>query len=859
MCFGVFCVFTRGDLASKEGAMVFNMLKGIRRLMLTTGLLCGVGLFLCAVDVKAYTYTGTVSISSVYSTGKEVVVKLHDDTLGEEFDGSISIYDNKNTSSPITIDCSSDKKPFDSDGNVSITFSKQKMYEVRKTYPTDYYIKNASLNGGGNPGTNAYSEKLDDLIKVTAQSASTTPYKSISGASYNIYLDGSDTVLGSGNPATAYVYPNEDYKITADFSNSSYYYMSTSESSTAPSWADSTWVTPSAGFARGSSSDIVENIYYLPKIREIKLNDNSYKLYVSSSLSETIELSTTSDFEVTTTDNNPDSASIAIKNMVQLEGSEVKASTDNKFTFKYSGLVPGEKTIQLVQSRTISGEEAPKSGLVNVKIYPQATGLLAYDNKKGDLFDPAKDWFYYIKGEVDSDSLTFKLAPEGADNGLLASEYKLVVDSISGALTSSDLDVNITNPTTSGDFAKLTITPRTNATHTGEGLITVKEVANKLPSIGIRVSIIEQIKVDSDKTKNAIRDAKKNFITVGKTMSIEDLIKKYAKNSNGDSLDSSSITVSKIEIASGSDYLSKDGTRISGKKAGNATIDVYLSGNTSSTPDVKGLEIEVNPNKTEAKYDADARTLKITAPEKIYYALDDSDNIRDVSSVKVILENSNGDNLADKTFDFSSSSSSSHTREYTVSASDIENLVATAASNGKFNSDSTSVKFKVIPRGKKQSGDDTVDAKEELQGKSDITTVYRLTASGTNFGTSYAYGLNGQTVKLTASPNSGYTFEKWSDGNTSNPREIKVSSSGTKTFTAIAKQSVNPTNGSTANGVNGNGTGTNGDNSQLYDDVPKTAESNSAIWLIVFMVFAVMGTTYALYLQLRAATSKNDR
>ena len=118
--------------------------------------------------------------------------------------------------------------------------------------------------------------------------------------------------------------------------------------------------------------------------------------------------------------------------------------------------------------------------------------------------------------------------------------------------------------------------------------------------------------------------------------------------------------------------------------------------------------------------------------------------------------------------------------------------------------------------------------------------------------------LNGQTVKLTASPNSGYTFEKWSDGNTSNPREIKVSSSGTKTFTAIAKQSVNPTNGSTTNGgVNGNGTA--GDNSQLYDDVPKTAESNSAIWLIVFMVFAVMGTTYALYLQLRAATSKNDR
>ena len=106
------------------------------------------------------------------------------------------------------------------------------------------------------------------------------------------------------------------------------------------------------------------------------------------------------------------------------------------------------------------------------------------------------------------------------------------------------------------------------------------------------------------------------------------------------------------------------------------------------------------------------------------------------------------------------------------------------------------------------------------------------------------------TTTLTASPKSGYTFSKWSDNVANNPRSVKVSGSGTKDFTAVAKETPA---GAAAGGAAG------GDNSSLYDDVPKTAESNSAIWLIVFMVFAVMGTAYALYLQLTAASSKHGK
>ena len=65
-----------------------------------------------------------------------------------------------------------------------------------------------------------------------------------------------------------------------------------------------------------------------------------------------------------------------------------------------------------------------------------------------------------------------------------------------------------------------------------------------------------------------------------------------------------------------------------------------------------------------------------------------------------------------------------------------------------------------------------------------VKKSYTISASGAN-GTVTGGGIYeyGTTVTLTATPNSGYKFVKWSDENTSNPRTITVS--GNATYTAI--------------------------------------------------------------------------
>lgn len=66
---------------------------------------------------------------------------------------------------------------------------------------------------------------------------------------------------------------------------------------------------------------------------------------------------------------------------------------------------------------------------------------------------------------------------------------------------------------------------------------------------------------------------------------------------------------------------------------------------------------------------------------------------------------------------------------------------------------------------------------------------YTISVSGSN-GTVSGGGTYevGSSVTLTATPNSGYKFVKWSDGNTSNPRTITVS--GNATYTAVFERST---------------------------------------------------------------------
>ena len=362
---------------------------------------------------------------------------------------------------------------------------------------------------------------------------------------------------------------------------------------------------------------------------------------------------------------------------------------------------------------------------------------------------------------------------------------------------------------------------------------------------------VKIISFSKDNTIKSINKNNKNYITYNKdkgySLDIKQLVIDNAKDTSDNTV---TITKDQITSVSVGGSLCSDGIWKPSEAALNQKVSCKINGVKIEESD--GLKVSAYPMPT-ATYSSSNRTLSVKIPTKVATSYSDDNNIRQSKGFKLILEDSSGNTLyeyTDSKYQSVLSSSSESTVTYTVTASDIEGMITSAASNGKFSADTTSVKFKVIPMGYKQSStsDETIKAKDEIAGKTDAVTVYKVSASGTNFSSSAAYGLDGQTVSITATPNSGYSFKQWSDGNTSNPRQVKVSASGTRAFQAVAGDRV-------ANSTGAGGT----DNSELYDDVPKTAESNSAIWLIVFMVFAVMGTTYALYLQLKAANSKHDR
>ena len=402
------------------------------------------------------------------------------------------------------------------------------------------------------------------------------------------------------------------------------------------------------------------------------------------------------------------------------------------------------------------------------------------------------------------------------------------------------------NPATGEVTVKASSTATSGATATVT--LTLKDSFNNIISKTFDVMIIS---FDKDKTISSIKNSNKNYITYNKdkgySLDIKQLIIDNAKDSSGNSITIDKNQITEVKVGSTS---CSEGTWKPSEAALNQKVSCKINGVQISESD--GLKVSAYPMPT-ATYSSSNRTLSVKIPTKVATAYSDDNNIRQSKGFKLILEDSSGNTLyeyTDSKYQNVLSSSSESTVTYTVPAADIEGMVTSAASNGKFSADTTSVKFKVIPMGYKQSStsDETIKAKDEIAGKTDAVTVYKVSASGTNFTSSAAYGLDGQTVSITATPNSGYSFKQWSDGNTSNPRQVKVSASGTRSFQAVAGDRV-------ANSTGAGGT----DNSELYDDVPKTAESNSAIWLIVFMVFAVMGTTYALYLQLRAANSKHDR
>lgn len=860
--------------------MVFKrVLKGIGRLMLTTAVMCGVGLFLCSSEVKAAN-SPKISIERD-SANKEFKIYLIPDLTDTSKDTGEVLY---------TLDAGKNVELVNASSNSLCTINLIQS-EIKKVNTTgtgdsdpvliasisdrDFLIK---VNESGNINNLTVGSEttvkpkvyLDsDPTELNAESGKETA-KSAPIYKATMQCDPIDTSASFKDPAKApsfsyknttvgadiqYGYKEDNIEVTATPKNSfilgnyyRYYYIDGSMPTNAIDWK---WSEDTGAMSIKLSGEAGKNDYkvtYLPKINELKITDPAtgivdvkvpnatsmvpssapnvtYEIYSWLQSDESCNKNVTAyifNCDNTVIDNNT-LASLATSN--HTAGSFTVTPTLMTAGEKGSGKVKLQATLPGFDGNTIIAKEAiipvylsvPVSGF---ELKSTTVSLMAGVEQQIDI----------IKG----------ITPPGANQTL--SNYTGTVSVTSGA--------NLLE-TPTYDNASGTITLKTKSGVTS-GTATVQiELKDGATSIGKKSFEVKIISFSKDNTIKSINKNNKNYITYNKdkgySLDIKQLIIDNAKDTSDNTVKITKDQITDVSVGGSS---CSDGIWKPSEAALNQKVSCKINGVQISESD--GFKVSAYPMPT-ATYSSSNRTLSVKIPTKVATAYSDDNNIRQSKGFKLILEDSSGNTLyeyTDSKYQSVLSSSSESTVTYTVPAADIEGMVTSAASNGKFSADTTSVKFKVIPMGYKQSStsDETIKAKDEIAGKTDAVTVYKVSASGTNFTSSAAYGLDGQTVSITATPNSGYSFKQWSDGNTSNPRQVKVSASGTRSFQAVAGDRV-------ANSTGAGGT----DNSELYDDVPKTAESNSAIWLIVFMVFAVMGTTYALYLQLKAANSKHDR
>lgn len=860
--------------------MVFKrVLKGFGRLMLTTAVMCGVGLFLCSSEVKAAN-SPTISIERD-SANKEFKIYLIPDPTDKDINPGDVLYNLdigrnvelvNNSNSLCTIDLiKSEIKKVNASGtgdSTPVLIASISDSDFLTKVNESGNINNLTVGSGTTVKPKVYlqgeaNELSEESGKGTAESApiykATMVYNPIDASasfgidsfSYNNIDVGADTPYGyAGNTIEVKANPTSPYIL----GNYYRYYYSGSRPVNASEWK---WSEDTGAMSIKLSSEAGKNDYkvtYLPKINELKITDPATGIVdvkVPNATSTVPASAPKVQYEINSWLQSDETCKKDIKAYIfdtekaDIDNSTLKllktsVGTGNSFYVNTELMTAGEKgSGKVTLKATLPGSDEntiiAKEAIIPVYLSVPVSGF-ELNSTTVSLMAGVEQQIDIIKG----------ILPAGANQNL---------DNYTGSATvtsGNNLIETCTYNNTGGNKTVGTITLKTSSGVTS-GTATVKiTLTDKTTSKDLdpKTLTVKIISFDKEKTISSINKNNKNYITYNKdkgySLDINQLIIDNAKDTSD-----STVTITKDQITEVSvgGSLCSDGIWKPSEAALNKKVTCKINGTAISSD---SFTVSAYPMPT-ATYSSSNRTLSVKIPTKVATAYSDDNNIRQSKGFKLILEDSSGNTLyeyTDSKYQNVLSSSSESTVTYTVPAADIEGMITSAASNGKFSADTTSVKFKVIPMGYKQSStsDETIKAKDEIAGKTDAVTVYKVSASGTNFSSTAAYGLDGQTVSITATPNSGYSFKQWSDGNTSNPRQVKVSASGTRAFQAVAGDRV-------ANSTGAGGT----DNSELYDDVPKTAESNSAIWLIVFMVFAVMGTTYALYLQLRAANSKHDR
>lgn len=858
----------------KEGAMVFKMLKGFGRLMLTTAVLCSVGLFLCGNEVKA---DPAATTAIVKDTGSDITVQFYNK------EGS----DVKIKAVKLMIDGITDPiesgeitpHPTVTDGNTSdvlYSYSKSKLLSdyksqlvtAGKILVTDAVVitETDSTLGGGSvecpPATKIQTITVKGNIK-------SDPYNTAASSSIDTFTIGGRNYKATSGDHIGYGFKDEEIiiKTAASDTVKANYYECIGDGN--EKWYNMIGDTTTPAFTtpgtekKGNVKEtpITYNIQYFPKFTAtVESATQSIYLKEDGTYGASIEVP----YTTAVASGETKDKTVVDANVVMLPALNVTANIVADSFTGAKGTTSGKGELKPGTKAVLTSDATPGTGTITVKAYtneatpqaaplePTVTGSVAltvYPALKDVTFSPAS--IEIIKSSTQN--VVLAPVPAGADISKLwervgTGKYSLTFTDSKKVLDQANCKFAKSGADEKGAF--IIASSKKTGTATATLSFTVPETGKTITK-SIDVKVVTDTTLDAEKSAKNINSSY-NYITVGYELSLSSLINNNLVTGEGkkasgkldyiiwdDDDDASKFVESYKSLT---DEASKPSKTLKGKAEGTVKFTAVLE----SGEEIEGISVGIYPM-PKATYGSDHK-VTVSVPAKVATEYGDGNAIGSGKGFKLIMEDSSGNSLYeydDSKYQTVVSSPKDYKTDVAVSAADIEAMVTNAATNGRFSGD-TQVKFKVIPMGYKQgSSSEITKANSAVNAKTDGAQVYQLKSSGTNFADSFAYGLDGMTVNLTASPNTGFTFAKWTDGVTSNPRSIKVAGSGSRIYTPEAKESA--------------AAGAGGDNSGLYDDVPKTAESNAAIWLIVFMVFAVMGTGYALYLQLTAATSKNGK
>lgn len=301
----------------------------------------------------------------------------------------------------------------------------------------------------------------------------------------------------------------------------------------------------------------------------------------------------------------------------------------------------------------------------------------------------------------------------------------------------------------------------------------------------------------------------------------------------------------KGEITSDYTYRSKN-AGFKGKSSGTTTLTPtvhYINGKSKT---FAGTTFTVYNPVTVESFDSNDG-LKFTLPDAVYRSYSDDKNISEVTGYRIDVLNKDGNSVYNST-------TSTNSKSITLSGDTVENLIENAT--GNLSGDTHQVRLMISPVGKSQtnSGNTVTNSEENVRGISDTKTAYKVSVSGSNIKSASIYGLANHSVKITATPTSStYKFAGWSDGNTSNPRTVTVSTNtSSNSYTATANTTGTPT----SNAGNSSG-GSKGSNSKL-DKVPKTGESMAIYFIVMIAVISGCVAFATLFKSLTAKAAKSE-